>query len=40
MTIQVKDDPLTLRLPAWIDTNYDYKVVYDYIVDAWVVLPF
>jgi len=39
-TIKVDDNPLLLVLPDWIDTNYEYQLVWDPINESWTVLPF
>lgn len=35
-TIEVKDDPLTARLPEWVDTNREYTLYWNIQLERWV----
>lgn len=40
MTIEVREDPLTITLPNWVDTNRSYELIWSPITEAWEPLPF
>ncbi|HET6924930.1 MAG TPA: hypothetical protein VFH39_03830 [Candidatus Saccharimonadales bacterium] len=37
--IEVKNDPLTVRLPEWIDTNQVYEAFWSLTAEQWLIVP-